>query len=91
LLNPTYTSQRCSKCGWVRKGNRSGKLFKCDKCFFEYDADLNAAINLSLKLKPIGKQQQLKQENRIGFYWNVLDQELIVPECPTKTKNLILS
>ena len=91
LLNPTYTSQRCSKCGWVRKGNRSGKLFKCDKCFFECDADLNAAINLSLKLKPIGKQQRLKQENRTGFYWTVLDQELIVPECPTKTKNLILS
>ena len=91
LLHPTYTSQRCSSCGWVRKGNRSGKLFKCDKCFFEYDADLNAAINLSLKLKPIGKQQRLKQENRTGFYWNVLDQELIVPECPTKTKNLILS
>ena len=91
LLNPTYTSQRCSSCGWVRKGNRSGKLFKCDKCFFECDADLNAAINLSLKLKPIGKQQRLKQENRTGFYWTVLDQELIVPECPTKTKNLILS
>ena len=91
LLNPTYTSQRCSSCGWVRKGNRSGKLFKCDKCFFECDADLNAAINLSLKLKPIGKQQRLKHENRTGFYWTVLDQELIVPECPTKTKNLILS
>jgi len=91
LLNPTYTSQRCSSCGWVRKGNRSGKLFKCDKCFFECDADLNAAINLSFKLKPIGKQQRLKQENRTGFYWTVLDQELIVPECPTKTKNLILS
>jgi len=91
LLNPTYTSQRCSSCGWVRKGNRSGKLFKCDKCFFERDADLNAAINLSLKLKPIGKQQRLKHENRTGFYWTVLDQELIVPECPTKTKNLILS
>ena len=91
LLNPTYTSQRCSSCGWVHKGNRSGKLFKCDKCFFECDADLNAAINLSFKLKPIGKQQRLKQENRTGFYWTVLDQELIVPECPTKTKNLILS
>jgi len=38
-VNPTYTSQRCSKCGWTCKGNRQGKLFKCKSCFFEQDAD----------------------------------------------------
>jgi len=25
---PAYTSQRCSRCGWVRKNNRKGKLFE---------------------------------------------------------------
>jgi IS605 OrfB family transposase len=89
-LNPTYTSQRCSQCGWVRKGNRKLKLFMCDKCCYQQDSDLNASINLSLKLKPIGVQQRLKQENKTGFYWNVEDQVLIVPECPTKTNNLTL-
>ena len=89
-LNPTYTSQRCSQCGWVRKGNRKLKLFMCDKCNHMQDADLNASINLSLKLKPIGVQQRLKQENKTGFYWNVDDQVLIVPECSTKTNNLTL-
>jgi len=84
-LNPTYTSQRCSQCGWVRKGNRKLKLFMCDKCCYQQDSDMNASINLSLKLKPIGVQQRLKHENRTGFYWNVDDQVLIVPECPTKT------
>jgi transposase len=78
-LNPTYTSQRCSCCGWVRKGNRKKKQFKCDKCSFECDADLNASINLSLPLLPIGKQQRLKQLNRTGFYWNVERQDFIVP------------
>ena len=89
-LNPTYTSQRCSQCGWVRKGNRKLKLFMCDKCNHMQDSDLNASINLSLKLKPIGVQQRLKQENKTGFYWNVSDQVLIVPECSTKTNNLTL-
>lgn len=78
-LNPTYTSQRCSSCGWVRKGNRKGKQFKCDKCSFEQDSDLNASLNLSLNLSPIGKIERLKRNNKKGFYWNVLDKEFIVP------------
>lgn len=78
-LNPTYTSQRCSNCGWVRKGNRKKKKFKCDKCSFEQDADLNASTNLTLQLKPIGRQQRLKQDNKKGFYWFVERQEPIVP------------
>ena len=77
-LNPTYTSQRCSSCGWVRKGNRKGKLFKCDKCSTECDADLNASINLSLNLSPIKERDRLQQFNKIGFYWAVVGEESIV-------------
>lgn len=78
-FNPTYTSQRCSSCGWVRKGNRKKKLFKCDKCGHTQDADLNASLNLSLSLMPIGKKERLLHKNRTGFYWNVIGQEPIVP------------
>jgi len=78
-ISPTYTSQRCSKCGWVRKTNRKGKLFKCDKCGFEHDADLNAALNISLELKPIGKKQRLKRLNIKGFYWDTFSSDNIVP------------
>lgn len=78
-ISPTYTSQRCSSCGWVRKRNRNGKLFKCSSCGFTMDADLNAAFNISLPLISIAKEQRLKQENRVGFYWNVLGQANIVP------------
>jgi len=77
-LSPTYTSQRCSGCGWVRKGNRKKKLFKCDICGFAADAALNASINISLPLVAISKQQRLKQANRPGFYWLVEGQERIV-------------
>ena len=79
-VSPTYTSQRCSKCGWVRKGNRKAKWFKCDKCGFTADADLNASTNLSLPLMPIGKQQRLSKVNRTGFYWLCSCQESIVPD-----------
>ncbi len=78
-ISPTYTSQRCSKCGWVRKSNRKQKQFKCVECSFECDSDLNASVNLSLDLIPIGKKKRLLQENRTGFYWNEVRQEPIVP------------
>ena len=78
-LNPTYTSQRCSRCGWTRKDNRKRKKFKCNKCSFECDADLNASINLSFNLDSVMKQERVQQKNKAGFYWNVASKESIVP------------
>ena len=44
---PHYTSQRCSACGHVEKGNRvSQSDFLCLSCGHEANADLNAAINI---------------------------------------------
>jgi len=76
---PTYTSQRCSKCGWTRKSNRRGKKFICTTCGFTCDADHNASLNISLDLPEIIKEERLLQKNKIGFYWNVVWQEPIVP------------
>jgi hypothetical protein len=78
-VNPTYTSQRCSVCGWTRKSNRKGKLFKCGRCSHEQDADLNASRNIALPLPPIWKKQRLQQLNRKGFWWFAEGQEPIVP------------
>jgi transposase len=77
--SPTYSSQRCSACGWVRKSNRKGKQFRCTSCAFTQDADLNAAINLALDLRPISEKERLAHANRKGFYWHVRGQEPIVP------------
>lgn len=77
-VSPTYTSQRCSSCGWVRKGNRKRKQFKCDKCSFECDADLNGSFNISLNLVPITEKERLQQKNKKGFYWKVVNESPIV-------------
>jgi putative transposase len=47
LVDARYTSQKCSACGHVYKGNRDGSSFKCRKCGFELHADLNASRNIA--------------------------------------------
>ncbi len=74
-ISPTFTSQRCSVCGWTRKSNRKGKLFKCTCCGFTADADLNASLNISFDLTPINYYDKVKKRhlfnNVKGFYWQI--------------------
>jgi len=46
-IDPRYTSQKCSNCGHIYKGNRKGNSFYCVKCGFSLHADLNAARNIA--------------------------------------------
>ena len=47
IVDPRYTSQKCSQCGHIERGNRpTPAQFRCKKCKFECHADLNAAINI---------------------------------------------
>ncbi|MFH1224347.1 MAG: transposase [Candidatus Diapherotrites archaeon] len=46
-----YTSQCCSKCGHTEKANRKGRIFRCRKCGYALNADLNAAINIGGRYK----------------------------------------
>jgi IS605 OrfB family transposase len=49
-VDARYTSQRCSKCGHIKHGNRKSQWqFKCRKCGFQLNADLNASRNICLK------------------------------------------
>ena len=51
-VDPKYTSQGCSKCGHVEKGNRKTQsLFECKKCHFTLNADLNGSRNIALRGK----------------------------------------
>lgn len=46
-VDPRYTSQKCSECKHIERGNRPTQAqFRCKKCSFECHADLNAAINI---------------------------------------------
>ena len=52
-INPAYTSQKCSCCGYVDSGNRPKEekgqaYFKCLKCGEEMNADFNAARNIAV-------------------------------------------
>ena len=64
-----FRSQRCSQCSWVRKANRKGKTFNCNRCGNTMDADLNAASNLKLDLAEIPFWVRLQKRNRKGFFW----------------------
>lgn len=50
LKNPAYTSQTCSSCGCVKKGQDKLGLgereFYCEACGISLDRDINAAINI---------------------------------------------
>ena len=51
LVDPQYTSQRCSQCGHIASANRPKKpdqsVFRCVSCGFEENADYNAAKNIA--------------------------------------------
>jgi len=78
-VNPTYTSKRCSVCGWTRSSNRKGKQFKCGHCGNIIDADLNASINIATPLKPIWFKQRQQYNIKKGFFWNIVREDNIVP------------
>ena len=47
-----YTSQKCSKCSHTEKQNRlSQPIFKCQKCGFSLNADLNASRVIELNYR----------------------------------------
>ena len=69
-----YRSQRCSLCGFVHSKNRlnGGEEFKCLKCGYIADADMNSTKNQVAKIPPIyvSRRNRNKYPNHTtGFYW----------------------
>ena len=53
FVDPRYTSQRCSCCGYISKDNRTSQSdFECLSCGHTLNADTNASINI-LTRKPL--------------------------------------
>lgn len=80
-ISPAFTSQRCSDCGWVQKRNRKGEQFKCVKCGFAHNADLNASRNIALDLSVLPRTAVKRRANLKGFYWPVNAHEPTVREA----------
>ena len=74
IVPSNYTSQQCSKCGYIDPLNRKNQsVFECRNCGFKENADLNAAINI---------------RNRIFFREKLLVQDKVFPELrPKKLKS----
>lgn len=47
-VNPYYTSKSCPRCGWVSR--KVGRTFHCERCGFTLDRQLNASLNIYLKM-----------------------------------------
>lgn len=57
-VDPAYTSQRCSYCGFTHPSNRTRQeRFCCQKCEYEVHADYNAAKNIALKHVRAGQKR----------------------------------
>lgn len=59
-INPQYTSQKCSKCGFISRANRYKSRFLCRECGFELNSDLNASRNIG----EIGKSELIRLSQR---------------------------
>ncbi|WP_198968325.1 RNA-guided endonuclease InsQ/TnpB family protein, partial [Saccharolobus islandicus] len=47
-VNPYHTSKSCPRCGWVSR--KVGRTFRCVRCGFTLDRQLNASLNIYLKM-----------------------------------------
>lgn len=64
-VKPNYTSQRCSKCGFIDKESRPQQnKFKCVNCDYETHADYNAARNISTQDIEKIIAEQLKSQDK---------------------------
>lgn len=63
-VNPAYTSQECSRCGYTARNNRQTRdLFRCECCGTTLHADINASRNiLSRRSRRDGWRSIRKQE-----------------------------
>lgn len=68
LTPSNYTSQQCSKCGFIDSQNRSSQQkFKCLNCGHEENADINAAKNILNRLENVSlRRSKLHKEDQYG-------------------------
>lgn len=49
LVNESFTSKTCTKCGTIKNDLGSSKIYNCEKCGISIDRDHNGARNILLK------------------------------------------
>ena len=61
LVDPYHTSKDCSRCGWTNK-DLKGEKFECKKCGLVIDRQINAAINIYLRMEGLSQDGSSKQK-----------------------------
>jgi predicted RNA-binding Zn-ribbon protein involved in translation (DUF1610 family) len=46
-----YTSKICARCGYLHKDLRGAQIFECPNCGLKIDRQLNACINIYLRMR----------------------------------------
>ena len=92
-VNPAYTSQTCSKCGYIDKKNRkSQEVFICGFCGKKQNADINASKNIlarsSSQLKDIFAKKSFILDKIV---LNFIERHLVVLLYILEKKNFSLS
>ena len=49
VVSEAYTSKTCSACGWVDQGLGGRKVFRCRRCGWVVDRDVNGARGIFLR------------------------------------------
>lgn len=69
LIDPYHTSKECSRCGWTNK-DLKGEIFECKqqhnavkKCGLVIDRQINAAINVYLRMEGLAQSVQWFDKN----------------------------
>jgi putative transposase len=82
VVNSAYTSQMCSSCGYVSKGNRKSQAsFTCLCCGFKLNADVNAARNILGRRSPLTTGSTRLQSQRHSLLGCLLSEH--ATHCPT--------
>ncbi|WP_457613271.1 RNA-guided endonuclease InsQ/TnpB family protein [Methanocaldococcus sp.] len=70
-IDESYTSQKCSVCGVIKKSNRKYRgLYICSNCGAVINADVNGARNILFKVVPSperGRDSGLGNPRRVSF------------------------
>ena len=56
-------SETCSGCGWVNRDLRGSAVFGCESCGLALDRQLNAVINLYLRMEGVPPRREWRDEN----------------------------
>jgi putative transposase len=76
LVNPKYTSQQCSVCGYISSYNRQNQEhFYCRHCGHKENADLNAAKNIKQRIQSNVLRELLHEEINTNQYEMISDEK----------------